>query len=238
MMGKIKTVGDIYRAYEQSGSPRYSYDKEGGRCSRVFRGGMDILQAMRPSVGGRMADVSPDFLVVSIDIYPTSTSEIGEMVVNLDNFSDESELNWVNNNAPKEETIEIEWSQLDKPLAQAPVFKNLSPEDIKLAEDILSGKQTTDALEGKSDRLLLYYEKRAKGQQTYLVFAPVVRRTSQSTSRPSAGACGKINSPPVGVNGYQFIKTACRISKSKSNKYWERSEEWLGADSWDTDLYK
>ena len=245
-MSKIKTVGDIYQAYEQAGSPRYSYDKEGGRCTRVFRGAMSILQAMRPSVGSSMDGTYGNFHVVSVDIYPTSTSEVGEMVVNLDNYTDEEELKQGENDSgnnsyvgssQKEETIEIEWSQIDKPLAQAPIFQNLKPEEIQLVEDIVSGKQSKDAIANMSDKLASYYEKRMRGQSTYLVFAPVVRRTMQSSTRPSTGSCGKIDSPPVGIGGFQFIKTADRASKSKSSKYWERSEEWLGADSWDQDLY-
>lgn len=239
-MGVIKTVGDIYQAYEQAGSPRYSYDKEGGRCTRVFRGSMSILEAMRPSVAGNMDGTYGNFRVTSVEIYPTSTSEIGEMVVNLDNYTDESELNQGSEieSTQKEETIEIEWTQLDKPLAQAPFFKNLSPEDIQLAEDVISGKQSKAALNDKSDKLTTYYEKRMRGQQTYLVFAPVVRRTMQTSSRPTTGSCGKIDSPPVGIGGFQFIKTTDRASKSTHNRYWERTEEWLGADSWDNDLYK
>lgn len=241
-MANIKTVGDIYQAYEQAGSPRYSYDKEGGRCTRVFRGSMDILHAMRPNVGSTMAGTLGDFLVVSVDIRPTATSEVGEMVVNLDNYSDENELNSSNSNnigsSQKEATIEIEWSQIDKPLAQSPFFKSLSADDVKIVEDVISGKQSADVLKDKSDKLNAYYEKRLRGQSTYLVFSPVVRRTMQTSSQPSTGSCGKISSPPVGIAGFQFIKTADRASKSKSSRYWERTEEWLGADSWDTDLYR
>ena len=78
--------------------------------------------------------------------------------------------------------------------------------------------------------------KKLKGVEAYLLPAPTVKRTSASSAGGAATRCGRIDAPPVSIPGYVFIKSADRQTRDASGAH-QRSEEWLGADAWDTDLY-
>ena len=229
----VKVIGTT-SVVEQSGSPRYSYSKEGLSIQRIYRGDMAELKEMRPAVGSGGND---GVKVISVEIYPTSVSEIGEMVVKYDDFTSVSNEVEVGTEVLSDE-IELEWSQLEKPLACAPIFRGIPLEEIQIVEKIISGELDESAFEKCTNNLVDdYYEKRRRGVASYLVFAPVVRRTRQTRSKPTCGACGKISSPPMAVGSYVFLKTADRILKSNSDNFWTRTEEWTGADNWDRDLY-
>lgn len=228
-----KVIGDIYKAHEQPGSPSYHRDANGRTCQRVFRGSTSVIKAMEPSIGASMFDLGDSsLLVTSTDIRSLESSEISELVVALSNNVDSEMLN------PdlSGETIEVEWSQIDKPLEQHPLFKDLTKEELKLISNVLNDKAQESEI--KNETALKLYEKKRRGQDSYLVFAPVVRRTTKQRSRPTSTSCGKISSPPVGVAGYTFLKSADRASKNSADGYWTRQEEWLGADSWDKEIYK
>lgn len=77
------------------------------------------------------------------------------------------------------------------------------------------------------------------GCHEYLVFCPVVSRTSWSLEKPPTGGCGKISDPPaeVKVSGYAYMKNDDRAQK-QGDGIWVRTESWQGADSWDGDLYE
>ncbi|MBE6413239.1 MAG: hypothetical protein E7035_01640 [Verrucomicrobiaceae bacterium] len=229
----VKVIGTT-SVVEQSGSPRYSYSKEGLSIQRIYRGDMAELKEMRPTVGHNASD---GVKVISVEIYPTSVSEIGEMVVKYDDFTSVSNEVEVGTEVLSDE-IELEWSQLEKPLASAPIFKNVPFSEIQIVEKIISGESNNSEIDKCCDDAKKYYEKRQKGVSSYLIFAPVVRRTRQTRAKPSAGACGKISPPPMTVGNYVFLKTADRVLKSNSDKFWTRTEEWTGADNWDRDLYK
>ena len=84
----------------------------------------------------------------------------------------------------------------------------------------------------KAARLIL------KGVESFLTFAPVISRTSTYKSRPTPADYGKICTPPTTVPGsWVYLKTADRIVQ-QTDKTYQRTEQWTGAEEWSTDLYE
>lgn len=85
-----------------------------------------------------------------------------------------------------------------------------------------------------------YAKKKLRGQDSYRVYLPVVKRTTKISTPISGNQCGrKLSELPAGLPcpaGYQWMKSADRSIRSGSGK-WERSEEWQSAFTWDDDLY-
>ena len=91
-----------------------------------------------------------------------------------------------------------------------------------------------------SDNAKDYADKIIRGQETYRIYLPVVKRTTKISNPIAGSACGKkLSGLPSGLPqpiGYQWMKTADRSIRSGAGK-WERSEEWGGYAFIDGDLY-
>lgn len=78
-----------------------------------------------------------------------------------------------------------------------------------------------------------YATLRLLGVESFLDFAPVVRRTSRynGNNPPSSADTGqKVTAPSYAPAGYEWLKTADRVSKAGLNAgFWIRQEEWIGA---------
>jgi hypothetical protein len=83
-------------------------------------------------------------------------------------------------------------------------------------------------------------KKKLRGEDSYRLWAPVVRQTIQSLTLPAGDPCGKIEDPPNSANppaGYVWQRSAQRGTKTGRFGKWTQQQEWQGADSIDTDLY-
>jgi hypothetical protein len=83
-------------------------------------------------------------------------------------------------------------------------------------------------------------KKKLRGQDSYRVWAPVVRETIQAPSLPSTNPCGIIENPPDAADppeGYVWQRSADRGTKTGRYGKWTEQREWQGADAIDTDLY-
>lgn len=76
-----------------------------------------------------------------------------------------------------------------------------------------------------------------KGVESYLEFAPVVSRIRTYSGKPEVAAPGKIETPPDGIAGYEYLKTADRLVQN-DDKSWTRTELWTGALKWEALLYE
>ena len=228
MDSEFDAHGTLDNILEQPGSPTYKIDAAGGVMTRTFRGRISVLLSKLPSLGSSGGQTG--YYLVDADIRALTPNTFGEMVLTYTNKTEALVLN-----GQPETTIEVDWSQIAKPLATHPKYRNLSEDDLKKIEAVVAGKAEPSEVTGELAQNLL--AKRLKGVESYLVFAPVVRKISKSRQSPAVGSCGKISTPPLGVTGFVFLKTADRSSKSNYSSTWERTEEWTGADSWDTDLY-
>jgi len=140
--------------------------------------------------------------------------------------------------------IEIDMAQLEKPLLSKPGISDAVPAQIELWRDspanlrlAMKYEQDGDIYDLAGDSLI-FAKLILKGVESYLVFAPVVSRTSTYKNRPTPANYGKIETPPVTVEGsWEYLKTADRIVQQADGSY-ARTEQWTGADEWDRALYE
>ena len=154
---------------------------------------------------------------------------------------------------------ETDWTRVDKALREHPIYNIISGSTGPITgSKYLSASQwdlideweaTTDANEksayyASGSANMQHYMTRAQRQQDqFAVYIPVVKATRNYSIKPSSSGAGKIEQPPVAAsaplsssNGkpYTYVKTADRLVKQSTG--WQRSEEWTGFDSVDTDI--
>jgi len=157
--------------------------------------------------------------------------------------------------------IEIEWSRLEKPLQANPIIVSSgsdgdkgtfvdeveawrnSPQQRKRKYQIPKSDLTREANPNDDNDWVSMNalakkvaQKLAKGIEGYLVFSPVITRTTVTSARPVTGGCGTIQTPPSAISGYKYLKVA-DTARQQADGTWQRVEQWQGADDWDADLY-
>jgi hypothetical protein len=229
-------------------SPEWTFDGEGDVCVRTYEGPYDKCLAKRPKRGAKMPDIDKDLRVEKVTIQKRPGGK-GVMSVTLayrnpnpDNADD----------ATFDPTEEVEWVQIQKELRTAPIYstggaKTLTPKDVAGADLWLGqgGKADFTYTDGQGATQTLsanaqhYAAKLAKGETSYIVFAPVARLTYQSRTKPTTTACGKRGAAPISSapSGYDYLSTADRAIRNGRFGKWTRTLEATGADAWDPDLY-
>lgn len=146
---------------------------------------------------------------------------------------------------PLRETIEIEMAQIEKPLlthsklaadgmaAHLALWRDGDSEERRAANKYLDATNTEKTLTAGE---IVWADKIRKGVESYLLFAPVITLTGTYDGRPDSGVPGYIATPPVSVDGFEYLKTADRVRQNQ-DRTWERVQQWTGADEWDTDIY-
>lgn len=82
--------------------------------------------------------------------------------------------------------------------------------------------------------------KRIKGAESFIIFSPVIRETTEISALPQGEGAGMIEDPPedaAAPEGYKYLSTGVRRSNDGPGGIWKRTREWTGAYEWDTDLY-
>jgi hypothetical protein len=141
-------------------------------------------------------------------------------------------------------TIEVDFAAVERPLLTHPRYctggvkalDTAARRKVELWEADKSaanyGALTADGLD--------YAAKVLKGVTSYLVGAPIARKTTRSTSAPTVSSVGtrSATAPVAGApSGYQWLKIADRAVRQAPASGWERVEEWQGAKEIDADLY-
>lgn len=142
---------------------------------------------------------------------------------------------------------EIDWQQIQKSIKDHPRYNGgaytLTDTDWEHIDAALAGQKQTSAgasvdVSSPAGRANAYTKMR-KGIDSYVVFAPVARKTTRNILIFSAGSnlgSYSATAPFAGCpSGYKWLKTSDRARKE--GPFWERTEEWLGADNWDPQLY-
>lgn len=143
--------------------------------------------------------------------------------------------------------VEVEMAQIERPLlTHSELNKRESTSGDNLARWRAGGDERLKRAwkylddEGEEQELNEEEQKWArkilKGVESYLVFAPVVTRTTHYRAQPEVGVPGGIETPPLSVAGFAFLKTGDGARENQDGT-WERVEAWTGADEWDADLY-
>lgn len=147
---------------------------------------------------------------------------------------------------------EIEWSEVQRKIEQHPVFGaggawELTDID---RDKVMEWQNATTSKERARIYSQVSFTANARqladrirdGQETYLIFTPIVRLTTTHATQPTTGGCGVISAPPgiaptrptTPPSPYIWVKTADRLNLVK---VWTRVQEWTGADVWDAVLY-
>lgn len=213
----------------------------------VLQGLYEDLKAQLPRIGGRFRG-----LRVSTAELIRAKGGMGLLTVTCLRSTGGGGGNAVKN---ADETVyEVEMAQLEKPLLSHPRYKDYADQ----VEAWRGGDPATRAamkytdVDGEEVVLAGNAEKAARlimqGVESYLVFAPVCRRTSRTNEAVEDAVtgigkdCGKKQRPPAKLLGmtagtWQWLKTADRAVETAGGGA-ERVEEWTGADEWSDDLYE
>jgi len=223
----------------------------------VYRGLYGALEAMVPARGQNWQEGG---MFVQRATLEPEAGGMGKLTVTLSDTLDAGGGAWSPGTSPVDE---IEWSRLEKPLQANPVilsgqsdgdkgtfvdeveaWRN-SPQQRKRLYQIPKGDLKREAdPDDDNDWVNMnalakkVAQKIAKGIEGYLVFSPVITRTTVTSSRPSTGGCGTIQAPPFTPDrgAYVYLKVADTATQ-QADGTWRRVQQWQGADAWDDELY-
>lgn len=234
---------------EQPGSPDWQYG-DTVQVTRIFEGPAATVFANRPGRGAVMPDLGTEGVglgVSRVRITPSSGGKARLTVVLTGGAAfwlagEEAE-------GPPPPVVEIDWQAVTKDIRYHPIYqaggtKELDDEDRKAVDTALQDlDKPVPWADGSSAEHL--FKRLLRGQESYTLYAPIVRRTTFSVAYPDPGQVGAIESPPIEPTGeWQWRKTADTVSfrgelriSLQGEGYWERREEWTGADELDTDIY-
>jgi hypothetical protein len=230
---------------EQPTSPTFESTKEGPRYTRVWRGPYAKCISDQPARLQTMAGTPSDFKVDTVRIAKQPGGS-AEMTVTLTPAPVEDYT--TENN----ETLELDWVEIQKDIRTHPMFGSLfasshpSANEFVLTEDDQRAVAEWETASTAADKATKYTALTAhakelakrlqRGQDSYVVYAPLCRRTTKNAARPTKTRCGKSDNPPaaIKVDGYKYIKTADRSTRDRT---WTSVEEWTGADEVDTKVY-
>jgi hypothetical protein len=220
---------------EDPESPINGNNKDGATQTRIFNGPYATLASAIPA---RLSNVigSPLTLYVDTTELKKQPGGNGKLTINLsaNPFPD-----------PGQDVQELEWVEIQKPLLQHPRYqpggvRALTDTDLDQIEEWKNA--TTATLRASTYARLTanaadYVDKIKRGEESFVLYAPVVRVTQKTPSMPACGGCGKISTPTEGQPSaeYVYLKTADR--RMRQDRNWSRVQEWTGAQSIDTDIY-
>jgi len=234
--------------YLRPGYPKQSVDVNSSRWTYVFRGPTATLAPLRPAANSGFDSHglverttieeldNPDFCEITVETVQT-------FALTTAAITDDQFPYW-----------EIDQVQIEKNLRQHPAFIGFT------AAEWIAIDAWDQELDNAQRQVFSYWVRdkqgdpvgspitltgttttgpkgfavlRLLGVESFLDFAPVVRKTSKyrgSTAPSSADAGQKVTAPTYAPSGYEWLKTADRVSKtgSRSNE-WTRQEEWTGA---------
>lgn len=164
------------------------------------------------------------------------------------------------------ETIEIDYTLVNKPLEQHPRYVSIFTSD---DEDIIAARTAIELwrnldLSAIARKMRYHYpivaepdpgnddhwsalgglyrefcEKIMLGIEAPFEQVPIVRRTSTLQAPPSSSMAGMRENPPqtYAITGKSWLKTADRAVRRSRRGAWERTEEWAAFDYLDEDIY-
>jgi len=222
---------------ESPGYPRYIGSTSGHEVRRRYEGDYELVKAEVESgrivVGGTMSDLRGAFGQVTIRTHEhyRDVGGVGVLMVTLNDFGSGSSAS----STIDQPTYEVEWVQLEKPIEQHDKYKNIDAAELRKVKAAIAEDQDYTGTVADAQKL---YAKLLRGQDTYLVFSPVVRATTPRSNQPTGSSAGARDNPPISVSGsWEWLKTADRSVSPGQTSDWDQIEEWTGADEWDADIY-
>lgn len=217
-------------------SPKYEHTQDGKRWTKIYTGPYTVLIGNAPQRLQAFQGVPGLVDTVLVERTPGAN---GQLTVTLK----PNPLPDQDSKDADKPTLEVEWMELQKRIETHPRYaaagaKELTSDDLQ-AIDLWKNSTAGDRASkygSLSDNAKDLVAKILKGQDSYVVFYPLIRRTTPRSSAPSGTNAGKISNPPIDVAGFHFLKTADRYIRRGTS--WSQVEEWTGAESIDTDLYQ
>jgi len=221
---------------ETMGSPHYHFTAAESSITRVFMGRFRDLLKSRPKVGSAMSGLDSKYHVADVDIVPAGGGK-GTMTIRLDAGPADKDETQVS-----DPVYEIEWQEIEKPIEKHPRYKDVPEHYMAMVQAYFA---TSDPAERagieaaiNSVRARELITKRLRGTESYVIYIPVARKTTDRTTHLLTNACGAVGDPGFSVpTGYSWMKSASRCSRTGRLGKWKHSEEWTGLKDLDADLY-
>lgn len=228
-MSDVLTLGTT-EPQEQPQSGAENSAKQGTTRTVVLRGDETQLRAEKPAVGSTWYDGGEAHAVLSAELRPEKGG-LATLTIQLAPGDPES-----GEPDPLETKWEVNWQQIEKPLLSHPDVSD--PDAIAKWKELPDRADKVDTLSEPSRK---WARKILKGVESYLIFAPVAKRTDiYPPIMPTTGRCG-LRGDPAGApsipDGYEWLKTADGAVQQDDGRY-VRTQEWTGSDEWDADLYE
>ena len=212
-------------------SPELVTDSGGERLTLTYSGPYDTCRSSRPGIGDAIEGW--DGLLVETHTLRRAPGGRGLLTVVARKPTPDSEAE----TSGYSQEYEIDWARTDMPLATHKRYKDaLTVGQLEEIEFWLNNpSQIPNRLEGKPAKQVELYKKRLRGQDSYMLFTPVIRRITPNSTRPTTSAAGKIDTPPIAIAGFDYVKTADSARRQEGR--WNRTEEWTGSYFADPDIY-
>lgn len=238
----------------QPGYPDLTRNTDGTITGTIVYGGLyDALVAKLPKAGELLIGLVADGLKIGKCRVRPTKGGLGELTIEVgDSLGDSGGAENPTN------LLEVEVSSMEKPIEANLLFKDLSLQDLahvnaweNLGPDAANRKMNyqyplIDQADPSnaanwgtlSNRALLLAQKKAKRIESYLLPAPVIRRTRSYITRPNVfEGVARRGTPPISISGWEWLKTSDRYTRDGTSGPFIRSEEWTGAEYWDSDIY-
>ena len=228
---------------EQPGSPLYELDAYGPKYTRVWKGPHATCMANIPARLSTISGTTDDFSVDKVKV-EKAPGGLGIMTVSLLAFPIQDYT------FSENQLLEIEYQEIQRPLLTHPTFNPAS------ANVGTTGAGDNDLTDPETQNLLIQYENGDANQKnavyataptdfpelrtylnlvragvtSYVLYAPVCRKTTKNAAPPDMDCPGYIATPPgyLDLAGTIFLYTANRLTYDHG---WNQVQEWTGAQS-------
>ena len=229
---------------ERPDSPEWDFTNQKVTCTRTFEGMYADLYAQKPNIDDEMNGYD-GLPVVNVKLKKAVSGKTTMTVVLEVEVTD------------AKPQYEVDWSGVEQAVEKHPMFKSLFPDPASPGQwttaqntaynDFIQWENATDSATKASNytKLTSGFQQLAqikmRGTTSYIVPAPIARITTLTLSMAGVSACGTVTDSvpdfPELPNGYQWLATADRSTRTGKWGKWQRVQEWTGAQSIDTSLY-
>ena len=215
--------------------------------TRIFSGPYAALLANYPARLSSINGSPGNFFVDTVRI-EKGPGDTGTMTITLSPVPIK-DWTFADNQVDEVEFIEVQKKLLSHPIFNPVTATSTHPNAGKYAlsvdtdldaiaefEAASTAAARSAAYSALSDNAKAYADRVQRGQDTYVIYAPVLRTTIKNSSPQSNTRCGTVTTPPaaVRIDGYVYLQTADRRAW---DGIWTQSKEWTGADFIDEEIY-
>jgi hypothetical protein len=229
----------------QPGYPEEVTTANGTRVTLVYEGPYATLRATKPRIGQAVVGF-PGIPVDQCVVKPKEAGASGPGTLTITLANDSTPGDMITTGLP-DIVEEVEWIDLARKLEQAPIYaaggsRALTDADLDGIEEWRNAdtrEKRTSVYAALGANAKHYVDKLRRGQETFVMPSPVVRRTTKTFAAPSSTKMGRrVGKPSAKApNGYEWLATADKATRTGGRGKWDRVEEFTGAEKWDADIY-